>query len=126
MSRLTDAQMVWSLLGTILPEIVAVAISFMYFRSSPPNQPTASRLLASAHGVSIAAIYFIGMTIFWTGHSSQRLVVPFNIVSVVPVVLMITSFFVFRGRTHWWQVLNAFCFVWAFFIGGMAVVDDWP
>ena len=68
------------------------------------------------------------MTILWTGHSTQRLVVPLNIVSVVPVVLMITSFFVFRGRnrTHWWQVLNAFCFVWAFLIGGMAVVDDWP
>lgn len=111
----------------LLAPVLAVVISAVYFRASPSSQPLKVRLLASAHGFAIAVLYFGAMSIFWANAAKPRYAVPFLLLLVVPAVLILLTFFVFRGpkHVHWLQVLNLLCLGWVLFIGSMAVTGDW-
>jgi hypothetical protein len=126
-SRMTLVQAFSSFEQTCMPALVAGASSVFYFRSSPADETLKRRLLVSAHGVAILALYLLAMAIFWTGHSSRNLAVPYELACLVPVALMLVCFLLFRGNriTHVWLIVDTVCLVFVWFFGGMAITDDW-
>jgi hypothetical protein len=111
----------------LLAPILAFSISVIYFLQSPRTDPLSIRLLVSAHGVSIAALYIGAMLVWWTGHSDARFESVFIFLLVLPLVLIAVSFVFFRGNKslHLLQALNILCLMWTAFVGGMAVTGDW-
>lgn len=111
----------------LLAPVLALVISIVYFRASPSSQPLGSRLMASAHGISIAALYAGAMLVFYANAAGPRYATPFFVLLAVPAVLMLLSFFIYRGakHVHLLQCLNFLCLAWVAFIGGMAVTGDW-
>jgi Ni,Fe-hydrogenase I cytochrome b subunit len=59
--------------------------------------------------------------------ATPRLATPFLVLLLLPLSLIVDSFFLFRGRRifHWLQVLNILCLIWTGFVGGMAVTGHW-
>jgi len=111
----------------LIAPVLAVGISAIYFTASPKTEPLAKKLLVSAHGVVIAALYFGAMSVFWLHRSSDAFAKPFSYLLLVPVLLILTSLFVFRGREgiHWLLLVNLACLAWTAFVGIMAVTGDW-
>lgn len=107
--------------------LLAIAISVVYFRRSPTDQSLSQRLLVSAHGVAIAALYLCALAFMWSGSSHTALGQPFAFTLLIPVLLIAVSFLKFRGprTTHLFQLVNLFCLATTFFIGGMAITGDW-
>jgi hypothetical protein len=110
-----------------LAPVIAMAISVVYFKRSPKDQPLAQRLLVSAHGVVIAAIYLCALYVWWSGSSRESYGRPYAIAFMVPVALIAVSFWKFRGprSTHLFQLANLFCIAASYFLGGMAITGDW-
>ena len=111
----------------LLAPVLALAISVIYFISSPRSEPVARRLLASAHGAVITTLYMGAMAIFWAQKANPQFITPFLLLLPVPLVLIVVSFFIYRGRKaiHFLQLLNLLCLGWTFFVGSMAVTGDW-
>lgn len=111
----------------LLAPILALVISVVYFISSPRAEPLPKRILASAHGAVITAIYMGAMTVFLAQKANPKFITPFLFSLLVPLLLIAVSFFVYRGRktVHFLQLLNLLCLGWTFFIGSMAVTGDW-
>jgi hypothetical protein len=108
--------------------LVATLTSVVFFRSSPDDQSLVGRVLVSAHGVTIAAFFVGAMSVYWSNLSRADFAIPFCIGLLLPVALMIFSFFKFRGpRTvQWLQLLNLSCLALTFIIGGMGITGDFP
>ena len=111
----------------MLAPVLALSVSAVYFFTSPKTEVLSKRLLASAHGLSIAALYLVAMTIFWANSAHPKFQVPFLFSLAIPALLIGTSFFVYRGSktVHFLQLLNLLCLGWTFFIGSMAVTGRW-
>jgi len=109
------------------PPLLAMAISVVYLWRSPKGQPVPQRLLVSAHGAAIAAIYLCAMYMWWSGLSRANLALPFMFSLMIPLLLILVSFLKFEGprSMHLLQLANLFCLGATFFIGGMAVTGDW-
>jgi hypothetical protein len=106
---------------------LSIFVSVIYFRNSPKDQSLSRRLLVSAHGIILAAI-FIGAIVVWQiGSARASLGAPFAITLIVPLVLTVATFIWFRGPRyiHAIQVVNLFCLAATFFVGGMAITGDW-
>lgn len=114
-------------LQLLLAPALAIGISAIYFTASPNTEPLAKRLLVSAHGVVIAALYLGAMSVFWLHRSSDAFGKPFSYLLLIPLLLILTSLFMFRGRKliHWLLLVNLACLAWTAFIGVMAVTGDW-
>ena len=110
-----------------LAPLLAAAISAVYFRASPTDQPLLQRLVASGHGAAIAILYGGALAFSAFGISKQSYGLPFMGLLLVPVFLAGLSFALFRGRKyiHLLQILNLACLAWTLFIGGMAVTGEW-
>ena len=115
-----------TLLPWLSPPVIALVISIVYFWTSPRSQPLGLRLLASAHGVTICALCLLAIAIAAAGKSNYDLGWPYALAMTVPVLLIVTSLFVYRGRkiVHWLQPLNLLCVFWAFVGGGMLVTGE--
>lgn len=111
----------------MLAPVLALSVSAVYFFTSPKTESLSKRLLASAHGLSIAALYLAAMTIFWTNTAHPKFQIPFLFSLVIPALLIGISFFIYRGNktVHFLQLLNLLCLSWTFFIGSMAVTGKW-
>lgn len=111
----------------LLAPALATGISALYFTASPKTEPLAKKLLVSAHGVVIALLYLGAMSVFWLDRSSEAFVKPFSYLLLIPLLLILTSLFMFRGRKliHWLLLVNLACLAWTAFIGVMAVTGDW-
>jgi hypothetical protein len=111
----------------LLAPALAIGISALYFTASPKTEPLAKKLLVSAHGVVIALLYLGAMSVFWLHRSSDAFAKPFSYVLLIPLLLILTSLFMFRGRKliHWLLLVNLACLAWTAFIGVMAVTGDW-
>ena len=94
-----------------LAPILAVAISIVYFRASPKTQALVLRLVASAHGVSIALLYFGALSFLWRAKADPALETAFFLISLIPVALIGVSFAFYRGGklVHFLQIPNALC-----------------
>ena len=105
-----------------LAPILALAISGIYFVTSPPSQPLIGRLAASSHGAVIAVIYVGALIIRSTGASK-----PFVATLFLPVALIGASFFLYEGRKslHFLHFVNLLCLAWTYFIGSMAITGKW-
>jgi len=113
-----------------LPPLLAVAISVIYFMTSPRGEPVARRLLASAHGVIIAVLYVGAIYIWLSGNSQREFGTPFLLLLLVPFAAIIASFFFFRGPKliHLLQLVNILLLLWTGVVGGVAVTVggfDW-
>ncbi len=76
--------------------LVATLTSVVFFRSSPDDQSLVGRVLVSAHGVTIAAFFVGAMSVYWSNLSRADFAIPFCIGLLLPVALMIFSFFKFQ------------------------------
>lgn len=107
--------------------LLSVFARVVYFRKSDPSQPLKRRLLASAHGVVMAVIYFGALTVFWSHHARDSFARPFALTLFIPPALILLSFAIYRGprAVHLLQLVNIFALALTFLIGGMAVTGDW-
>jgi hypothetical protein len=83
--------------GTLTP-LSGIAVSGVYFFSSPRSQPLSRRLLASAHGLAIALLYMAALIVMWTHREDRALLIPFYSLLSIPVILMALSFVLYQGR----------------------------
>jgi len=115
-----------NVLPWLLPPVIALVISFIYFWTSPRSQPLPARLLASLHGATICALYVLAIAVASTGKSKYEFGWPYALAMAIPVLLIVASFFVYRGRkaTHWLQPLNLLCVFWTFIGGGMLITGE--
>jgi hypothetical protein len=106
-----------------LPAIAAGLISVAYFWASAPSQSLARRALASAHGAAIALLYSGAWFVYLTHHASDGWARTFAALALVPVGLIIVSFYLFRGNglTHVLQIPNALCLLWVWLRGTVIV-----
>jgi hypothetical protein len=81
--------MVFVLSQFTLPPLLALAISAVYFFTSPRSQPLPERLLASAHGVALAGFYVSVLLVFWTGNASPKLEPIFLLSLLIPWLLIV-------------------------------------
>lgn len=111
----------------LLAPLLAIGVSAIYFFTSPKTQPIGSRIAASAHGITIAVIYFFAMAVFRANKAQPMYGSSFVMLQLLPILLAVLSFFLYKGRktVHLLQILNLICLVWTFFIGGMAVTGQW-
>jgi hypothetical protein len=114
----------------VIPPLLAIAISVVYYMTSPRGAPIARRLFASAHGVIIAVLYVGAISIWLSGNSRRELGTPFLLLLLVPFASIIASFFLFRGPKliHLLQLVNILLLLWTGVIGGIAVAVggfDW-
>jgi len=109
--------------GRFIPVSFAVLISIIYFRADAPGQAIRHRLLASAHGISIAALYLAAWLVYLTHHASDSLAGPYTFLMLVPLGLMALSPFVFRGRwmVHLLLLPLALCLFWVWLRGAVVV-----
>ena len=71
---------------------------------------------------------YVGALIFSAiGISKPGYGVPFLATLLVPVALIVLSFFLYEGRKslHTLQLVNLLCIAWTFFIGSMAITGEW-
>lgn len=110
-----------------LAPLVALAISILFFLASPKEQGLARRCAASAHGLSIAALFFGAMQFHWSGAFHPAYQRPFGYMALLPLALIVLSFFYFRGAKsfHFLHIFSILCLAWVFFIGSMAVTGNW-
>ena len=106
-----------------LPAIVAALISVAYFLASTRAQSIVRRALASAHGVTTATLYTGAWVIYLTHHASDAWAPVFARLTLVPLALIILSFYLFRGNRmiHLLQLPNALCLFWVWLRGTVVV-----
>ena len=110
-----------------LAPVLALLVSVAFFVTSPPGQRLSSRLVASAHGLSIAVLYVGALAVTAFGASRQSLGLPFVLLLLVPLALVAASVFIYRGRRSilFLHAVNIVCIAWTFFIGSMAITGEW-
>jgi hypothetical protein len=125
---LVSSQLLTWLAYVLLAPMLAVAISGVYFVASPRAQPTRDRILASAHGVAMALLYVVAWIALLSGQSNPRLGTPFGFSLLLPLCLIILSFFFYRARkvVHCLQIINVVCLLWTGFAGGMLITGESP
>ena len=118
---------VLSLAFLYLAPILAVSISAVYFYTSPHTEPLFRRIVASAHGATIALLYIASMCVYWFDLGRVDYGSKFAILLLIPAVLIVVSFFLFRGRKsiHGLQMINFLCLIWTGYVGPMAVAGIW-
>ena len=93
---------------TLMVPLSALAVSVAYYRNAPTTQPVLLRLLASAHGVSIALLW--SLMLFWIAQSQDVAwhLTAFECLLLLPIALIVVSFFVFQGprKVHLLQAVN--------------------
>jgi len=116
--------LIFGSLKSLMTPIAALFVSVMYFRASPPTQPLPLRLIASAHGVAIALAY--GLLVLWAGRPDGTLDKAFECVLLLPVALIVTSFFVFKGpaKIHFLQLVNVGALVYLAVLGAF-ILGKW-
>jgi hypothetical protein len=115
------AAIVWIVLAAI-PAATSV-VYFFFSRATPPAQ----RVLVSAHGLYIAALYLGALTI-WALQLHQRAYGPiFQALCIAAVGLIVHAVYAFQGnkKIHWLQVLNVLWLIVTFLIGTMGVTGEW-
>lgn len=116
-----------SIVQGAIPVLLSLCIGLVYFYKSPPSQPLAQRVIISCYGVSILLIYICAWAVFVTGLSNNSLISPFLYTFIVPLILIVATFVLYRGPkwVHLLQIVNVIVLAWTYFIGGMAVTNDW-
>jgi len=106
-----------------LPALIAGLISVAYYWASIPGQSVTRRALASAHGVSTALLYAGAWSVYLTHHASDEWAAAFARMALVPLALMVLSFYLFRGNRliHLLQLPNALCLLWVWLRGTVVV-----
>jgi len=117
------ANLLWNWLPATFVMVVISAIYFFTDKSPRIN----TRLVASAHGALGAAIFSGAIALWVAGRSSIDLVWPFTLLFALPVASMLSTLVLHRGSKliHLLLVPELLCLAWAWFVGGMAVTNDW-
>jgi lipopolysaccharide export LptBFGC system permease protein LptF len=112
---------------TFFPPFCALGISVVLFVKSPKEQSLAARGLVSLSGAITLLLYLIAMWVFWSGRSARNYGSAFLVACLVPLVLIAVSILSFRGRRAllFIHFPNLLCLLWVWFVGSMAVTDDW-
>ena len=106
-----------SLKGLMAP-LSALAVSVVYYRTSPPDQPVLLRMLASAHGLAIALLCILWVFLIQSPRAAWHLK-AFQYLCLVPVGLIVASFALFQGprKVHLLQGVNLGSLAFVFFVG---------
>ncbi len=87
------------------------------------------RFLAAAPGIVGIALYFGAFLVGWLDPRGYRpyLAWPYAALYLIPLGLVVVAFRTFRGHwiIHASQGPNVLAFVWALFVGSMAITGDW-
>ena len=109
---------------TLMVPLSALAVSVAYYRNSPTTQPVLLRLLASAHGVSIALLW--SLMLFWIAQSQDVAwhLTAFECLLLLPIALIVVSFFVFQGprKVHLLQAVNLGSLIYVGLLGVLFLI----
>ena len=110
-----------SFVGPLI-QLLPVAVSLIYFFTSPVTQDPARRVLASAHGIVVTAMYYTDAWLYELHGSSPRIGYAVAILILGWAALIGTAFGFYRGPRliHLLLLTEIPCFAWAAFIGVLA------
>ena len=90
--------------------VLSALVSTIYFMTSPKSTSLGQRYLMSAHGLSIVAIYLLGLTVLASDSHPDLIVWRRAIFALllIPVILACVSFKLYQGpkMVHALQVIN--------------------
>lgn len=117
-----------AMLFWLLASSVPLLTSLAYFRASPVTESLVQRISVSLHGAAVSALCIAAVLVGMVGTPSPAFAEPFHLLLFVPVVLVLYSFWRFRGNraTHLVQSINLLWLALAFVFGSMAVTGVWP
>ncbi len=105
---------------------VMVVTSFVYFSSNRSTR-LGTRLGVSVHGLLGTALFSGAVALWMTGGSRDSLAWPFTLLFVLPLASMLAALLFHRGTriAHLLLAAELFCLALAWFVGGMAITDEW-
>jgi len=103
-----------------------IAISGVYFYAGRSSK-IIQRVLFSAHGLLGASYLIIAMLIWRNGLSSVEFELVYTLLFILPLASIVISFFYFSGnkKIHLLQIINLLGLAWCWFVGIMAITDNW-
>ena len=106
----------------LMAPLSGLAVSVVYYRSSPPNQPVLLRMLASAHGLAIAFLCILWVFLIESPRAAWHLK-AFQYLCLVPIGLIVASFALFKGprKVHLLQGVNLGSLAFVFFAGSFSL-----
>ena len=110
----------------LLSVLVMVAISGVYFYAGRASSMVL-RILFSIHGLLGASYLVVAMVIWRSGLSSPEYEMVYTYLFLLPLASIIISFVYFTGKKmiHLLQIVNLLGLIWCWFIGIMAITDNW-
>ena len=116
-----------AMLFWILVALAPLMTSFVYFQASPATESLTQRIGVSLHGATLSIILIGVVLVGMVGTPDPVLGKTFCILLLVPILLIIYSFWRFQGNkaVHLLQVWNLLWLFFTFFFGGMAVTGVW-
>ena len=116
------AMLFWLVVG--LPPLIT---SFVYFQASSATESITQRIGVSLHGATLSIIFIGAVLVGMLGTPDPAFGKTFCFLLLVPIVLIIYSFWGFQGNkvVHFLQVYNLFWLFFTFFFGGMMVTGQW-
>jgi hypothetical protein len=111
----------------LFPPFLMIFVSVAYYRASPHVQHLGERLLVSAPGALIAALWFAAFFVSLAGDARPSYGKPFAYALLVPLLLMVLALLRFKGRAsvHYLQLLNLAGLALTFYVGSMAITGRW-
>jgi len=115
-----------TLLILLFPAIVPVLIGIHYFLRSADMTKT-PRIAVSIAGPQISFLYLISLAIGLRGHGNSGLAQAFAVALIVPCIFVLYTLLAYRGpkKIHALQTLNALALIDTYFLGTMAITDNW-
>ncbi len=116
-----------NLLWNWLPATCVMVVISIVYVVTDRSARVGTKLVSSAHGLLGAGLFSAAIAIWVAGFSSISLVWPFTVLFALPIASMLGSLVLHRGSKliHLLMVPELLCLAWAWFIGGMAVTNDW-
>jgi len=107
--------------------LVGIGFSYTYFTASPNGESFGRKVVTSAHGASITALYFAAGFVMWAGKSNSLFEGPWDIAGLIVLLLMIVSLSFFRGPKwlHLLQLLNLILLAETWFLGSMVITGNY-
>lgn len=86
-----------------------------------------SRIAVSVAGPLISFLYLMSLTIGLRGYGNLKFAQVFFVALIVPCIFVLYALVKYRGpkKIHALQVLNVLALIDSYFIGTMAISDNW-
>ncbi|WP_050469501.1 hypothetical protein [Herbaspirillum chlorophenolicum] len=115
-----------TLLIFIFPVVVPALIGICYFLQSRDLAKT-PRIAVSIAGPLISFLYLASLAIGLRGYGNAKFTQVFSASLIVPCIFILYTLIKYKGpkKIHTLQVFNVLALIDTYFVGTMAIADNW-